>query len=229
MLLGSVVDVWFAAAEENEGSVGWRGGKAGDGAGRAGARASSPPLTPADAALVERLRLGEDAAFDTLFRTYFPRLVDFAAATVRERAVAEELAADVFLSVWRRRESWAPRGSIAAYLYRAVRNLAQNHVRDRHAEQVRVATAAAELSALATDAEGPGIGGLGDREARIAAVWRAVDQLPETRRAVVHLRWRGNLSFEEIAILLGTSPAAVKMQLSRALKTVRGLLPEAFD
>jgi len=180
-------------------------------------------------ALVERLRAGDDAAFESLFHEYFPRMVDFAAATVRERAVAEELAADVFLSLWRRREQWSPRGSIAAYLYRAVRNLAHNHIRDRNAEHLRATTAAAEFAELADEVEVSVIDGMSDRESRIAAVWRAVDQLPEIRRAVVHLRWRGHLSFEEIAVLLGTSPAAAKMQLSRALKTVRALLPEAFD
>jgi RNA polymerase sigma-70 factor (ECF subfamily) len=222
MVLGvPVAELWFGAVGDEHG-----------GGSRAMSRRVGPlampvrPLSADDAELVAQLQASDEAAFEHLFRRYFPRLVDFAAVTVLDRAVAEELAAEVFLSVWRRRESWAPQGSVASYLYRAVRNLAYNHVRDRNAEQERAKAAVAEQAALAPTGS---LEGSDDREVRIAAVWAAVDQLPETRRAVVYLRWRANLSFEEIALLLETSPAAVKMQLSRALKTVRALLPTAFD
>jgi RNA polymerase sigma-70 factor (ECF subfamily) len=221
-----VLDLWFGGTSDDDTSDNHvRGNRARSGKEHA-ATATPAPLSQTDAAIVARLHEGDESAFDALFREYFARLTDFAAATVGDSAIAEELAADVFVSLWRRRTTWEPRGSIAAYLYKAVRNLARNYVRDRTAEHARYLAAAAEMESTI---EAVSIDQLADREARLAAVWRAVDQLPETRRAVVHLRWRANMSFEEIAVLLNTSPAAVKMQLSRALKTVRELLPNAFD
>jgi RNA polymerase sigma-70 factor (ECF subfamily) len=217
-----VLDLWFGGGAEDEGSEGHPSGNHG----LRSEPARTAPLSQTDAAIVAQIRSGEEAAFDALFRQYFSGLADFAAATVGEAAIAEELAADVFVSLWRRRTQWEPRGSVASYLYRAVRNLARNYVRDRGAERARYLAAAAEMEAVA---ETVPIDQLEDRDARLAAVWHTVDRLPEMRRVVVHLRWRANMSFEEIAVLLNSTPAAVKMQLSRALKTVRELLPEAFD
>jgi RNA polymerase sigma-70 factor (ECF subfamily) len=221
-----VLDLWFGGTSDDDTSDSHVRGDRARSSKEHAATATTAPLSQTDSAIVARLHEGDESAFDALFREYFARLTDFATATVGDSAVAEELAADVFVSLWRRRATWEPRGSIAAYLYRAVRNLARNHVRDRTAEHARYLAAAAEIESTI---EAVSIDQLADREARLAAVWRAVDQLPETRRAVVHLRWRANMSFEEIAVLLHTSPAAVKMQLSRALKTVRELLPNAFD
>lgn len=217
-----VLSLWFGGEAEDEGSESHSSG----GHGLRGESTRTAPLSQEDAAVVAQIRSGEEAAFDAVFRCYFAGLADFAAATVGDAAIAEELAADVFVSLWRRRTQWEPRGSIASYLYRAVRNLARNYVRDRGAERARHLAAAAEMEAVA---EAVSLDQLEDRDARLAAVWRAVNRLPETRRAVVHLRWRANMSFEEIAVLLNSTPAAVKMQLSRALKTLRELLPEAFD
>src|SRR5689334_16814757 len=53
----------------------------------------------ADRVLVEKIQSGDEDAYDTLFLTYFPRLVDFAMTLAVPRAVAEELVADVFLSI----------------------------------------------------------------------------------------------------------------------------------
>ena len=66
-------------------------------------------------------------------------------------------------------------------------------------------------------------------EEQIAAVWRAVDSLPPVRRTVVILRWQRQMSFDQIAEVLGTSSAAVQMQLSRAMKLLRELLPDSFE
>jgi len=218
----AILELWFGeAASAND-----DGAAPGSHRGRSAKASSAPPhpLSKADASIVARIRTGDPDTFDTLFRAYFSRLADFANATVRDEAVAQELAAEVFLSIWRRRGEWAPRHSVAAYLYRAVRNLAQTYIRDRSAELARWRASAYEASALTESVEA-----LDDRDARLNAVWHAVDQLSDIRRTIVHLRWREQMSFEEIAVLLDLSPAAVKMQLSRAFKTVRSLLPDAFE
>jgi len=220
--VASVFELWFgeAAGADDEGA--WRGPRRG----RLPHASASPtrPLSTTDASIVARIRTGDPETFDGLFRAYFSRLADFANATVHDDAIAQELAAEVFLSLWRRRGEWAPHYSIAAYLYRAVRNLAHTYIRDRSAELARWRVSAYEASVFAEPVDA-----LEDRDARLAAVWHAVDQLSDIRRTIVHLRWREQMTFEEIAVLLDLSPAAVKMQLSRALKTVRSLLPDAFE
>src|SRR6266704_6353231 len=89
---------------------------------------------PADD-LLERLRQGDEAAFDAIFRAWYPSLVRSAESVVRSRAVAEEVVQDVMLELWRRRGSLAQESSAQAYLFRSTRNRALNHVRHERVEK----------------------------------------------------------------------------------------------
>jgi RNA polymerase sigma-70 factor (ECF subfamily) len=82
-----------------------------------------------DAAWLERIRAGDPGAFEALFREHYHGLCLFAARLVASDAVAEELVQDVLLRVWQQRERWTVTGSVAAYLYGAVRNQALGHLR----------------------------------------------------------------------------------------------------
>ena len=55
--------------------------------------------------LQERIRAGDERAFDSVFRTHYAQLVRVAESMLRERALAEEIAQEVMLELWRRRES----------------------------------------------------------------------------------------------------------------------------
>src|SRR5688500_4212180 len=68
-------------------------------------------------------------AFDHLFRSNYPKLVEFARGLVDSNAIAEELVQDVFTSIWIARDSWSPAGGDKVYLYAAVRNRAIRHSR----------------------------------------------------------------------------------------------------
>src|SRR6476619_8360501 len=85
--------------------------------------------------LLERLRKGDEAAFDSIFRAWYPSLVRSAESIVRSRAVAEEVVQDVMLELWRRRESLASDSSPQAYLFQSTRNRALNHVRHERVEK----------------------------------------------------------------------------------------------
>ena len=82
-----------------------------------------------DRDLIEQLRRGSHDAFDTIFRTYYARMVGAAEALLGDRAAAEEAAQDVMLALWRRRESITIETALAAYLFRSVRNRGLNQIR----------------------------------------------------------------------------------------------------
>src|SRR5437868_5746531 len=69
-----------------------------------------------DRELLERLRDGDQAAFDIIFRTWYAPLVRAAEAMLRQHAAAEEIVQDVMLELWRRRDRLAAEGSPQAYL-----------------------------------------------------------------------------------------------------------------
>src|SRR6478735_403641 len=85
--------------------------------------------------LLSRLRNGDEDAYSTIFRDQYPGLVVNATRLLGERALAEEIAQDVMLELWRRRESLVLNGPVRAYLQQATRNRALNRLRQARTAQ----------------------------------------------------------------------------------------------
>ena len=182
-----------------------------------------------DQSLVAQIRMGDEHAFTWLFRRYYPLLVPFAATFVPSLDDAQEIVNDLFVQIWERRDTLNIHGRVDHYLYSAVRNRVRNHLRDerRLADRHEAAALEEEVPWMG-EAVAP-IDATLELQEQMRAVWNAVAALPEARRRIVLLRWQRQMSFEEIAQILGTTSAAVQMQLSRAMKMLREMLPDAFE
>src|SRR5580704_18317614 len=87
---------------------------------------------PTEAQLVAGIRAGDWAAFEIVYRTYWPQLVAFARRYgVRSSHDAKEIAQEVFFGVWRNRATWNVQNGLEAYLFGAVRNRVQRARRPR--------------------------------------------------------------------------------------------------
>jgi RNA polymerase sigma-70 factor, ECF subfamily len=171
-----------------------------------------------DRELLDRLRAGDADAFDTVFRTWYPAVVRVAERIVREESLAEELAQEVFLGLWRRRESLDAEGTAQGYLFQAVRNRALNHLRHSAVER----KAAVVLPFLA-EPPAPADAGVeaSDLEHAIAT---AIAGLPTRCREVFTMSRERGLRYAEIADVLGISVKAVEANMGRALKQLRAQL-----
>jgi RNA polymerase sigma-70 factor (ECF subfamily) len=172
--------------------------------------------------LVARIRAGDEAAFRDLYLAHHDGLWRFAYTYVRSRDVAEELVQDVFLSLWGTRASWEVKTRARAWLFAAVRHLALNHLRH---ERVVAGAAGVESSTMGTPPAG-------QQEAAEAqeldeTISRAIAELPERRRIAMTLRWKEDMSPLEIAGVLGTTPEAVRVLLTRARADLAALLDRA--
>ena len=165
--------------------------------------------------LLERLRAGAQDAFDSIFRTYYRHLVATAENMLREREAAEDVAQDVMVELWRRRESLVFETSLRAYLFRAVRNRALNHLRHlRIAPRAEPDAAAAHISRSTADRR--------TLEAEMASALReAVDSLPDRCREVFQLSRVQGLKYAEIAEALGISVKTVEAQMGKAIRVLR--------
>jgi len=181
-----------------------------------------PTNDASERALQERIRGGDEAAFDTIFRDNYAHLVRMAESVVRERALAEEIAQDVMLELWRRRESIEVEQSFRAYLLRSTRNRALNHVRHQRIVQ-REATIAAAVaeSARAQSAEDEMLGSELER-----AVHQAIASLPEKAREVFQLSRDRGLKYSEIAVVLDISVKTVEKRMGQALAELRDRLAQ---
>ena len=180
--------------------------------------ANESETAAAERVWAERIRAGDLHAFEALYRTYWQRLYVFAFRYVRSKEDAEEVVQDVFFRIWRGRADWVPAGAVRNYVYLAVRNAARDRLaraavarrwaggNGRHVAQL---TTAAEIQSELEAAE------------LVAAVQRALDELPPKRSAVCKLRLLDELSYAQIADRLGIGEKTVETQLARGLKFLR--------
>lgn len=168
--------------------------------------------------LQDQIRAGDEGAFDVIFRAHYPHLVRMAESIVRERGPAEEIAQDVMLELWRRRESLELEQSFRAYLIRATRNRALNHIRHQRIVARELAAASVEAS------ESPG----SDEEVigveLERAVRDAIDSLPEKSREVFTMSREQGMRYAEIASALEISVKTVEKRMGQALSELRDRL-----
>lgn len=153
-----------------------------------------------------------------LFQAHYVELCRFAYRYVNSRAVAEELVQECFYRVWRQAGVAGPDDEriTRAYLYRAVRNQALNHLKHRRVE---------EAWETADRQREPDVAPSPDQTLDTAelgrAIREAVEQLPERCRAVFVLRRDQGMSYDEIATTLGLSEKTVENHMGRALRSLR--------
>ncbi|MBC7843079.1 MAG: RNA polymerase sigma-70 factor [Gemmatimonadaceae bacterium] len=171
-------------------------------------------------ALFARLAAGDDTAFDAIFRTWYAPLVRIATYLLHDGGVAEEVVQDVFLEVWRRRDTLAFEQEPRRYLMRATRNRALNRVRH---DAVAARAAIRDISEEAYAATAPAMVQAAELELAIA---QAVATLPDRCRAVFELSRRNHMSYAEIADALEIAPKTVENQMGKALRMLRVALAD---
>lgn len=181
-----------------------------------------PTIDASERMLQERIRGGDEAAFETVFRDNYAHLVRMAESVIKERAIAEEIAQDVMLELWRRRETIEVEQSFRAYLSRSTRNRALNHIRhQRIVQREAVIAAATAESTRGQSAEDEMLGSELER-----AVHNAIAALPEKAREVFQLSRDRGLKYSEIAVVLDISVKTVEKRMGQALAELRDRLAQ---
>jgi RNA polymerase sigma-70 factor (ECF subfamily) len=168
-----------------------------------------------DRELLQKVHAGDEGAYDTVFRTWYPVLVRVAAALLREIDAAEEVAQDVMHELWRRRHVLDTSVSLRGYLLRSVRNRALNHLRHLRVRRETESEVEALYDTPLT-ADQP----IAARELSVA-IQIALRELPPRCREVFELSRADGLKYAEIAETLGISQKTVEAQMGKALKILR--------
>lgn len=186
------------------------------------------------------LRVKDDdaGAFEALVRRYEARLVRLMQHLGPRSDMAEDLAQEVFLRVYRARKSYVPGAKFSTWLFTIAGNVARNASRSVHrrAEVSEVDAPSADLSgagsllaSTVTEASGLMPVRLAEGSERAAIVRAAVAQLGERQRMALMLSRFENLSYSEIAEAMGLTTKAVKSLLSRARVNLKELLQPYID
>ncbi len=179
-----------------------------------------------DAEVMLELKAGNMAAFDVLLIKYRKPIIHFMFRMVHNQAVAEELAQEVFLRVYRSRETYRAEARFSTWLYRIATNLGVNHARDtrheRTAQTVHLDEPDADTGTTPDLADSqPTVETRLLRDERMAAIREHVMALPERQRTAVLLHKYEGLDYKGIGEVLKLSESATKSLLFRAYQTLR--------
>jgi RNA polymerase sigma-70 factor (ECF subfamily) len=164
------------------------------------------------APLAERTRAGDPAAFRALIDATSDRLYRLAVHLLRDPDEAEDVVQETYIRAWERRGDLRDAAAVVPWLARIARNAARDRLRwwKRRPERPRVEPGREPASGAA-----PADRVLMEHE-RAADLRRALDVLPEKHRVILLLREVEEMSYEQIAELLGVPLGTVDSRLHRA-------------
>ena len=184
-----------------------------------------------DAEVMLRVKAGDESAFDYLVQKYRRPLVSFMYRMARNTAAAEDLAQEVFLRVYRSRQTYEASAKFTTWLYRIATNLAVNHARDTRHERPEVTVSLDEpdeetgTTLDVPDSKVTAEESLVRRE-RMLAIRAKVEALPERQKLAVIMHKYQQMDYKQIADVLKLSESATKSLLFRAYETLREQLKQ---
>jgi RNA polymerase sigma-70 factor, ECF subfamily len=171
----------------------------------------------ADTELVERCLNGDLGAFEDLYRQYSTRLYNLAFRMVGNAADAEDLLQDIFLTVYRKLESFRGASALGTWLYRLGMNVCLDRLRSKAARQDQATDTLDErLSSALNPSALAGVSRI-DLE-------RAIASLPEGSRAAFLLHDVEGFDHTEVGQMLGVAEGTSKSQVHKARLRIREFL-----
>jgi RNA polymerase sigma-70 factor (ECF subfamily) len=163
---------------------------------------------------------GDDAMFDSLFKSLAPRLTAFFMRAFPDRALSDDLLQSTFVRLHAARHSYRRGAPVRPWVFTIAARVRIDELRRRR----RRPEVASEVDTEQVDAGSPDH--VLDDDARIRRVRDAIDSLPESQRMVIHLHRFEELSYAQIGEALGVSEGAARVRAFCAYATLRErLLP----
>jgi len=180
------------------------------------------PLSSSDKAYLAALASGNALAFEALFTRFHGGLLHYAKSILRYPTdAAEDVVADVFCTLWTSRGQLAVAGSLAAYLYTAIKHRCLDKLREQRRTPLDPTDDLPHTQPEDAHQQPDHLLAYQELTAQVAHL---IDQLPERTRQVFQLHRDGGLTYEELATLLGISINSVKTHMFRALRFLKTTL-----
>jgi RNA polymerase sigma-70 factor (ECF subfamily) len=185
-----------------------------------------PDHSDPDAALMLRVKRGDRAAFSELVEKYRQPLFNFICRTLRDETESEDLAQNVFLQVYKSRQRYEQTAKFSTWLFTIARNLCLNEIRRRSRHP------AESLEESHNEHEDQPQRQYEDKKNFLPVehilhselakkIEEAVAALPEMQRSAILLCRQDELSYEQIAEILGCSLSATKSLIHRGRETLK--------
>lgn len=177
-----------------------------------------PSADLSDAALIAQVCAADHAAFEALYKRYYPKLFRFSLRMTRRLDQVEEIINDVMYVVWKRASSFHPEARASTWIFGIAYKKCLKSIAERNqAEHLEL-----------TDAEAliPGVRDSGLKHLELED-WVAVafGKLPPDQRAVLELAYHHGLAYQEIAQIMDCPENTVKTRMFHARKKIKSLYP----
>ena len=166
-----------------------------------------------DKELILEIRIGNKAAFKSLFLKYYKKLIYFCLYRTRDLEVSKDLVQDLFAKIWSTRSSLDPDKSIQAYLYKSLTNQIINL--SKLSSSKNVSLDISDYAKYASEEE--------PVENRID-IETAIESLPEKLKTVFLLSRIEGFKYSEIAEICNISIKAVEKRMSKAFSILRKVI-----
>lgn len=176
-----------------------------------------------DTALMLKVTEGDGSSFDLLLQRHRSSVVNHLYRLVRNRAIAEELAQDVFIRVYRFRDRYQAQAKFSTWLFRITTNIGLNWRRDtwRELNHLRLDQEIRSVRKNELQDQAPRADQLLLEEHRASEIRAAVESLPPKQLAAVLMHKYEGMEYAQIAAVLNCSMPALKSMLFRAYATLR--------
>jgi RNA polymerase sigma-70 factor, ECF subfamily len=166
--------------------------------------------------IAERISRSDKKAFDELFRELYAPLVRYSFGYLKDKDSASDIVQDAFIKLWHKRETIDTELSIKAYLYKIVRNLSLNHIRNHSKEEIGlelVDLSVSESTQFSTQKD--------DSNHQLELLKQWIMKLPERQREAFKLSRYEGLDHEEIAEIMNVSKWTVNNHIVQAMKNIQ--------
>lgn len=181
------------------------------------------PAIEQDMQLMLSVRNGDAQSFCLLLERHRAPVIYFLYRMVRNDAIAEELAQETFLRVYRSRTSYEPTAKFTTWLFRIATHLALNYIRDGRHEKPREGVRRQPLGSILKELPDrcPTVEEILLADLRVREIRDAIDLLPAKQRAAVMMHKYHEMDYGQIAQVLNCSESAVKSLMYRAYEHLR--------
>ena len=163
-----------------------------------------------DEELMKDYQKGNEMAFATLYSRHSPRVYGYLLKRLRDKAFADDVFQAVFLKIHQSRKSYDPSLLFGPWLFSVCKSVMIDSLRKRNRTLGMLDDShSGHIETFAAEAPIP------------SAAIPSLDDLPEVQRRAVELRYGNDLSFEEIAKQLETTPSNVRQLTSRAVRKLK--------